>query len=108
MTLLFRKIFDEGVVPKDLKEADVVVVIVTQHLIIALLALQVNLQVEVFEYIVRNEVVHFLEKNKLIKDSQHGFRKGSSCLTNLWLFLDKILRSVDEGYCVDDGILRPG
>jgi len=42
-----------------------------------------------------------LEKNELTKDSQHGFRKGRSCLTNLLLFLDKILRSVDEGYCVD-------
>jgi len=42
-----------------------------------------------------------LEKNKLIKDSQHAFRKRSLCLTNLLLFLDKILRSVDEGYCVD-------
>jgi len=36
----------------------------------------------------------------LIKDSQHGFRKGRSCLTNLLLFLDQVLKSVDEGHCV--------
>jgi len=30
--------------------------------------------------------------------TQHGFRKGSSCLTNTLLFLDKVLHSVDEGH----------
>jgi len=46
-----------------------------------------------------------MEKNKLIKDLQHEFGKGSSCLTNVWLFLDKILRSVDEGFRFDVVIL---
>ena len=45
--------------------------------------------------------MEFLEKYKLIRDSQHGFRKGRSCVTNLLLFLDRILRSVDEGFYVD-------
>ena len=40
-----------------------------------------------FEAIVKDEVVHLLEKNKFIL--QHGFRKGSSCLTNLLLFARK-------------------
>jgi len=53
------------------------------------------------ETIVRDEVVEFLEVNKLIRDSQHGFRKGSSCLTNNLLFLDKVLHSIDEGHDVD-------
>ena len=34
-------------------------------------------------------------------DSQHGFRKRRSCVTNLLLFLDQVLRCVDEGFCVD-------
>ena len=54
-----------------------------------------------FEAIVRDDIVEFLEKNELIKDSQHGFRRGSSCLTNLLLFLDRIMQSVDEDLCVD-------
>jgi len=37
----------------------------------------------------------------LIRDSEHGFRKGRSCVTNLLLFLDRILRFVDEGFCID-------
>jgi len=50
---------------------------------------------------VRDKVVEFLEDNKLIRNSQHGFRKGSSCLMNLLLFLDKVIHSIDEGHGVD-------
>jgi len=54
-----------------------------------------------FETIVRDQVIEFLETNVLIRNSQHGFRKGSSCLTNLLLFLDKVLHSVNDGFSVD-------
>ena len=55
------------------------------------------------ETIVRDQVLEFLETNVLIRNSQHGFRKGSSCLTNLLLFLDKVLglHSVNDGFLVD-------
>ena len=46
-----------------------------------------------------------MEKHKLIRDSRHGFRKGRSCVTNLLLLLDRILRCVDEGFCVDIDIV---
>jgi len=46
----------------------------------------------IIETLVRDQVTEFLESNQLIKDSQHGFRKGSSCLTNLLTFLDKVLQ----------------
>ena len=49
----------------------------------------------------RDQVVEFLEDNKLIRISQHGFRKGSSCLMNLLLFLDQVIHSIDEGHGVD-------
>ena len=55
---------------------------------------------KVFETVVRDQFI-FLESNELIKDSQHGFRKGSSCLINLLTFLDKVLHSVNEGYPAD-------
>ena len=38
-------------------------------------------------------MVEFLETHGLIRDSQHGFRKGRSCLTNL--FLDKVTSCLD-------------
>ena len=42
-----------------------------------------------------------MEKNYLIRDTQHGFRKRKSCLSNLLEFLDKVTRAVDEGVSVD-------
>jgi len=56
---------------------------------------------KVFETVVRVRVIEFLESNELIKNSQHGFRKSSSCLTNLLLFLDTVLDSVNVGYSVN-------
>ena len=47
------------------------------------------------ESLFRDEIVQHLEFNGLINDSQHGFRKGRSCLTNLLTFLDKV-----SGYVV--------
>ena len=41
--------------------------------------------------------VTHLESNELIQDSQHGFRKGRSRLTNLLVFLDKVTGYIDEG-----------
>ena len=43
----------------------------------------------------------YLETNWLILDSQHGFRKGRSCLSNLLVFLDKVTGSTDSGEAVD-------
>ena len=54
-----------------------------------------------FESLIRDHLVEHLEVNRLIRDSQHGFRKGRSCLTNLLTFLDKVTRAVDEGNSVD-------
>ena len=33
--------------------------------------------------------------------SQHGFRTGRSCLSNLLAFLDKVTRDIEDGKCVD-------
>jgi len=56
---------------------------------------------KIFETLVRDQVIELLESNQITKDSQHGLRKGSSCLTNILIFLDKVLRSVNEGYPVN-------
>jgi len=54
-----------------------------------------------FELIARDSIVDYLKSNKLINNSQHGFRRGRSCLTNLLIFLDKVTRQVDEGNNLD-------
>ncbi len=42
-----------------------------------------------------------LDRNKLLKPSQHGFTKGRSCTTNLLEFLEQATRIVDGGKSMD-------
>ena len=104
LTILFQSIMACESVPDDWKVANVVPVykggsrsVATNYRPISL----TSQLCKVFETIVRNQVIEFLESNVLIRNSQHGFRKGSSCLTNLLLFLDKVLHSIDDGFSVD-------
>ena len=52
---------------------------------------------KVFESIIRDDIVSFFERYGVIKGTQHGFRKGKSCFTNLLVFLDRKTRCIDEG-----------
>ncbi|KAK4825470.1 LOW QUALITY PROTEIN: hypothetical protein QYF61_027625, partial [Mycteria americana] len=53
------------------------------------------------EQIILSAITRHVEDNQGIKPSQHGFRKGRSCLTNLISFYNKVTRLVDEGKAVD-------
>lgn len=55
----------------------------------------------IFERILKEEINFYLETNKLIGDSQHGFVRGKSCLTNLLTYLDIITTNIDSGIPVD-------
>ena len=56
---------------------------------------------KLFESIVRDALVQHLENNGLIRGTQHGFRRGGSCLSNLLQFLDRVTSEIDNGECVD-------
>ncbi|CAM4500695.1 unnamed protein product, partial [Caretta caretta] len=51
--------------------------------------------------VLKESILKYLEERKVIRNSQHGFTKGRSCLTNLIAFYDEITGSVDEGKVVD-------
>ncbi|KAK4830017.1 hypothetical protein QYF61_008280 [Mycteria americana] len=56
---------------------------------------------KLMEQIILSAITWHVENNQGIKPSQHGFREGRSCLTNLISFYDKVTRLVDEGKAVD-------
>ncbi|CAM4528584.1 unnamed protein product [Caretta caretta] len=53
------------------------------------------------EQVLKESSLKHLEERKVIWNSQHGFTKGKSCLTNLIAFYDEITGSVDEGKAMD-------
>ncbi|CAM4600555.1 unnamed protein product [Lepidochelys olivacea] len=53
------------------------------------------------EQVLKESILKHLEERKVIRNSQHGFAKDKSCLTNLIAFYDEITGSVDEGKAMD-------
>ena len=56
---------------------------------------------KLMETLIRDKLVNFLEENKIIKDSQHGFRNKRSCLTNLLDFYSDVYNMYDDTRAVD-------
>ncbi|KAK4830772.1 hypothetical protein QYF61_013261 [Mycteria americana] len=56
---------------------------------------------KLMKQIILSAITRHVENNQGIKPSQHGLRKGRSCLTNLISFYDKVTCLVDEGKAVD-------
>ena len=56
---------------------------------------------KILESIIAEDIINHLESNKLLGDSQHGFRKGRSCLTNLLEFFHSIFSMYDKSRAVD-------
>jgi len=56
---------------------------------------------KMLEAIIKEELVRHLDEKGSIRQTQHGFRKGRSCLTNLLEFFEDVTSAVDRGEQVD-------
>ena len=101
---LFNRSLDLGMVPDDMKIANVTPIykkgpkdIAGNYRPISL----TSIVGKMLESIIVDRIVDFLETNELLGDSQHGFRRKRSCLTNLIDFFHHMLSIYDTSRAID-------
>ena len=104
LATVFNLALEEGVVPVEWKEANIIPLFKKgsrskseNYRPVSLTSVICKL----LERLIKDHLVDFLVKNKLINTSQHGFLKARSCLTNMLCFLEDVTKWVDEGSPVD-------
>ncbi len=101
---LWRKCLDRGITPCKLKEAHIIPIYKGGHQGLAVnyrpVALTSHL-IKIFEKVIRKYIVKFLEENNKLNDSQHGFRAGRSCVSELLSHYDEIINILESGSNVD-------
>ena len=104
LTKIFRDSVNSGKVPLDFKTANVTPIFKKGDKSLASNYRPISLTSivgKILESLIRDKIVEHLDKHRLINDSQHGFRKNRSCLTNLLQFYNKIFDIYDEYRAVD-------
>ena len=104
LALIFSKSLEEGELPADRRSANVTLNVkkgARSKPEIYRSVSQTSIPCKIMESIVKEGLMAHLEKNSLIKPSQHSFMPGKSCATNLLEFLEFITRIVDEGKNMD-------
>ncbi|CAM4712535.1 unnamed protein product [Lepidochelys kempii] len=104
LAIIFENSWRSGEVPDDWKKASVVLIFKKgkkedprnyRPVILT------SIPGKIMEQVLKESILKHLEERKVIRNSQHGFTKGKSCLTNLIAFYDEIIGSVDMGKAVD-------
>ena len=102
--LLWRDSFNRGVIPSCLKRQFITPIFkkgsrseVGNYRPVSLTS---NI-IKCFERVVRAGLITHFETSGILNDSQHGFRRNRSCLTQLIEHLDRVLRAVSDGDEVD-------
>ena len=101
---VYNMSLQEGIVPLEWKEANIIPLFKKGSRNKSVNYRPVSLTSVIWkllESIIRDHIMDFLIKHKLINSSQQGFLKSKSCLTNLLCFFEEITKWVDEGSPVD-------
>jgi len=102
-SMLFSQSMNEGDVPLDWRSANVKPIFkkgsrnLPEHYRPVSLTSQLS---RVMESIIRDIISH-LDRHRLIRDTQHGFRKGRPCTTNILEFLDMVTGVINQNGSVD-------
>jgi len=97
--ILFQKSLQEGAVPDDSKRANVAPIFQKSSRGLPENYRPVSLTSQcskLLEAIIRDSLTDCLESNCSITDSQHEFRTGRLCMSNLMSFLDRVSEGVDD------------
>ena len=101
---VFNLSLKEGVVPFEWKEANIIPLFKKgsrnkseNYRPVSLTSVICKL----LERLIKDHMVDFLVKHKLLNSSQHGFLKARSCLTNMLCFWEEITKWIDVGSPVD-------
>ena len=104
LAIIFSKSMKDTKIPLDWKRANVIPIFkkgdkseVDNYRPVSLTSIVCKL----LESIIKDKMVEFFDENDLIRDSQHGFRKNRSCLTNLLKFLNVATEAFDKGEQLD-------
>ena len=95
VTIIFRKSLDSGCVPGDWRTANVSPLFKkgSRHKVDNYRPVSLTSQIcKVVEAVFRDEIGQHLDKYDLIRNTQHGFRKGYSCTSNL--LVSKVLQQI--------------
>ena len=98
LTRLFQLSLSKGVVPQDWKDAIVSPLFKKGSKAKAENNRPVSLICivgKILEAITKKQICRHLDSFKLIQNSQHGFTKGRSCLTNLLEFMEIVTGNLD-------------
>ena len=101
---LWRKCLDQGITPDKLKEAHIIPIHKGGHQGLPANYRPVALTshiIKIFEKVIRNHIVKFLDENNKFNDSQHGFRIGRSCVSELLIHYDRIVDILEAGSNAD-------
>nr|VZH99095.1 unnamed protein product [Spirometra erinaceieuropaei] len=100
LSMLFHTPFETGYLPPDWKSAWITPLYKGGSRVSANNCRPVCLTsicCKITEKIIKQQLRQFLQQNHLLSDSQHGFRKSRSCVTNLLYCLEHWTRAVDRG-----------
>lgn len=108
LTLLFTQSLSTGDIPADWKHAYVQPVFKKGDRSQAVNYRPISLTCiccKMLEHIVRSTITAHLDKNSIITDAQHGFRKKRSCETQLILTINDLASELDRGGQTDTILL---